>query len=862
MAGAALDKQELFARLAGGLAAGATVVTPNRRLAQALTREFDAFQIARGLKSWEAADILPFAGFLERLWDDALHGDTGDTLPMLLTPAQEQQLWEEAIRGTERGRALLAIPQAAARCREAWQLAHEWRLGASAGHANAGRGTEDADAFAEWSRTYLKRAGGDTDSARLPDLAAQWIAPGKPQMLVAYAFDIVTPQAAAFLAACEAKGIEVRRCDPAREPAQPVRVPFAGEREEIESAARWARARLESGAARIGVVIPELQFRRKEVVRVFTRVMGAPQAFNVSLGQPLSDYPVVHAALAILALAASEIEFAIASRLLRSPFIGGAEAEFAHRAQLDARLRRKLPATLTLGKLVGAVEHCPLLRGRLEALFAVAKEGGAGSRTPHEWARHFTALLKAAGFPGERGLDSAEFQAHARWNETLAELGSLERVAPRMTQAQALAKIRRLCAEALFQPESADAPVQVLGILESAGLEFDCLWVSGLSDEAWPLAARPNPFIPIALQKKAGVPEASAEGSYELDRRITAHWFTAAREVIVSHPLRAQDRELSPSPLIAAIAEGKAEVPAYPTWREALFAARARESVADGVAPPVAASRVGGGTRVLADQAACPFRAFARHRLGARALEEPADGLDASARGNLLHELMARLWRELKDSAALATDVEPAIERAAAGAVAELEIEGRFAELERVRLARLAREWLQVERARGPFIVAAVEDQRELAIGPLEFSGRIDRMDRLEDGTHALIDYKTGQVTRQDWIGERPSDPQLPLYAVTAREEVSAIAFARLKTGQMKFTGYGADAALVEKAKDWAGLKKGWRAELESLAGDFASGAARVDPKKSLATCRLCDLQPLCRVHEKMALLEEEGEEE
>jgi hypothetical protein len=35
----------------------------------------------------------------------------------------------------------------------------------------------------------------------------------------------------------------------------------------------------------------------------------------------------------------------------------------------------------------------------------------------------------------------------------------------------------------------------------------------GLTDEAWPLTARPNPFIPIAAQKKAGIPQASAEAS-------------------------------------------------------------------------------------------------------------------------------------------------------------------------------------------------------------------------------------------------------------------------------------------------------------------------------------------------------------
>ncbi len=51
-----LTKPELFARLAEGMQAGVTVITPNRRLAQELAREFDADRISHGLQAWEAAD--------------------------------------------------------------------------------------------------------------------------------------------------------------------------------------------------------------------------------------------------------------------------------------------------------------------------------------------------------------------------------------------------------------------------------------------------------------------------------------------------------------------------------------------------------------------------------------------------------------------------------------------------------------------------------------------------------------------------------------------------------------------------------------------------------------------------------------
>src|SRR3989454_6440612 len=127
---------ELFQRLAEGHAARITVVTPNRRLAHALTAEFDAFQIGKGLTVWEAPDILPFGAFVERLWEDALYSELGDKLPLLLTPAQEQQLWEQILEGSD----LLIPPEAAAQCRDAWRLLHQWRVGAA-------RGNEDASAF-------------------------------------------------------------------------------------------------------------------------------------------------------------------------------------------------------------------------------------------------------------------------------------------------------------------------------------------------------------------------------------------------------------------------------------------------------------------------------------------------------------------------------------------------------------------------------------------------------------------------------------------------------------------------------------------------------------------------------------------
>lgn len=890
---------DVFSRLEGAACGALAVLTPNRRLAQSLLADYDRRQLAAGRSSWEAPDILPFAAFLERCHEEASFVPLD--VPALLSAAEEQILWEESVRASAARDSVLSVPATAALAAQAWSLAHAWRIeGALDGH----EGSEDAEAFAAWRAHYARRTSNErlVDAARLPALVASLLAGGRipaPRALVLHAFDLVTPQQDDFIGACVRAGIEVVRTAPAVREARVMRTTFESPRHELEGAARWARARLERSAAspapRIAVVVPDLAQRRAEVLRVFSRVLGP--CFNVSLGTSLAASPLVDAALAILELCSGPMAGGRVSRLLRSPFIAGAQAELAQRARLDAALRRLAPATLSLARLRALLPEaaarrgapaCPQLVRVLDGL--VAASADAGRAPPHEWARRFTARLDAAGFPGDRGLDSTEYQTLARWRELLATLATLGSVAPSWNAGQARMRLQRLAGDTLFQPATADAPVQVLGILESAGLAFDHLWVSGLTEEAWPLAARAHPLIAASLQRRAGIPQATPERSLALDRRLTLAWRGAAAEVVFTSARADGDRELLPSPLVADIvASPVADLALAPscTLRDALFTAgRAPGAVTsrpDPVAPALGTGTVQGGTAILADQAACPFRAFAHFRLEARALERPEPGLGTAERGQLLHAMMARLWSGLRDQATLlATDaarLAEMIEEAAAHAVARVRaerpgrLEGRFAELERERLAALAHDWLEIERRRAPFEVRLSEAKMTLAAGELRLEGRVDRIDRLLDGGLAVIDYKSGAVSVSSWLGERPDDAQLPLYALAAGEQdVRAVAFARLKTGQLGFAGLARDEGLLPGVKtvarhvsarrfaaDWAQLQAAWREQVRRLGEDFAGGDARVDPKRSLATCERCDLKPLCRVNERLGALVEDG---
>lgn len=899
---ATLSKAQLFLHLAAGLAGGVTVLTPNQRLAQALAREFDAAQAAQGRGAWESADILPYSAFVERCYEDALYSESASSLPILLTPAQERTLWEDVIRRSDAGAALLAIPETAALAADAWKTAHAWRLVDS---LRAGQLNEDASAFRDWCAAYSLRCArdGHTDAALLADLVAARAggsAIRRPKRLVAYGFDIRTPQQQALFDALQAAGTEVLACAPEGRAASVLRLACVDARDEIDRAAAWARARLEADPqANIGVVVPDLAKQRKALIRAFRTVMApasilpgaqeAPLPFNVSLGQALSDYPLVQAACLVLELAGREIDFDRASLLLRSPFIAAGEAEAAGRARLDLELRRRAEPVITLERLArtldaaGAGAHAPELAQRLRKLAGYRKSDLFAARAPSAWAKAMSAALQLMGFPDQgRSLDSAEYQTLKKWHEVVAGFALLDRVSANMGYAEALGRLRRMAAETLFQPQAQDAPVQILGVLESAGMAFDHLWVMGLSDDAWPIHPRPNPLLPLEAQRKARVPEASIEATLALDAAITRGWCAAAREVVLSHARAEGERKLLPSPLLRDLPEGELVLPAYARHRDLIHAAARIESIEDAVGPPLATGTpMAGGTAVITDQSACPFRAFALHRLEAQSPEAPHAGLDAMERGILVHRVLASAWGELRTKTRLDAigegELDALLARAADEAVNRLRRErpatlaGRFAEVEKARLARLARAWLLMEReARGDdFRVAALEDKRQLAVGPLTLRGKLDRVDELEDGRRIVIDYKSTAKSPSAWLGERPDEPQLPLYLLASEPAAVAIAFAQVKAGEMKFAALAADETLLPVKKSlpdigWDAQLAEWRRVLARLATQFAAGEAAVQPKNPPATCRNCEVRPLCRIHERLGapLSDEDGDDE
>jgi probable DNA repair protein len=880
---------ELIERLAGG----ATVVTPNRRLSAAVRRAFDQRAHQRGQAAWAAADVLPWSGWLERSFRDA--SLRGQVNRLLMSHWQARTLWHRVIGEAPEGQGLLQVDTTANAALEAWELAHAWRL-LPALHTIPL--TDEAQAFLRWARAYEAVCAREqlTDQARLPDLVRDLLLAGfaaAPRSLVAFGFDALTPQHEAVFEALRSRDVQVELLAQSGDecPAVVVRHPAA--LEEIRAAALWARSCIAADPqARVGVVVPELSRVRTAITQVFDEVLQPDAAlhpgrtplrpWNVSLGVPLSDWPLAHGALLFLELACGSLSIHRAGVLLRSSFVGGAESERNARALLDVRMRRLGDPHITLDGLIhhaGAEGHthsCGLLAERLVALRARLRELPASAQRVSFWGPALQSLLSAVGWPGERELNSEEYQTFNKWKELIAGLAQLDLVCAPVKLTAAVGFLQRLAAEELFQPETRDVPIQVLGVLESAQLEFDQLFVLGLSDESWPRPARPNPLLPLELQRVRGVPGATAEWELAFARRAQGGWRRAAPRTVFSYHCTDGERALGPSPLLAGLSEtslAQLAVEQLPDWRAAAHSGAVLERIADwqGRALPEGPT-FKGGARLLQNQAACPFRAFAAHRLGAASLDHPHEGLDARDRGILLHAALAAFWSKLSTRQQLTAtshdELAATIARCVESALARLRprrassFKTRFLELERERLVALLKEWVEIERNRGDFQVIACEEDAVVNIAGLWLRLRLDRVDRLSQGGELLIDYKTGSSSIAMWMGERPDEPQLPLYHLARPVPPEAVAFAQVRRGQCGLSGLSARPGAADgvtelmrsryagEFSDWPALLAQWRATLERLAAEFRSGAAPVDPKKRSVTCRNCDLSTLCRVSE------------
>lgn len=902
------------------------VLCATNRIARNLALEYGRRQRATGAATWPTPSIFTLDDWLKDLGEQLVLQEAvpvADIPNQILSPVQACYVWKQSIALVARddpALPLFDLHGLAQTAVEADALLKTWNL-----KLDQFEQTEEARQFLLWRKRFNEVC---LQQGWLEFIAYQqkivgWLERGAgalPANVVLAGFDLLSPHQRALLDVLKKRGAAVFDLAFSSCPAASMSVRACKDTEaECWVAARWAKQVLEANAgARIGIVVSDLEHRRATIIPVLDEVLSPDllrnatdtpsEHYNVSLGLPLPRYGLVETAFALLHLLANKQGLPLTEfgKLLRLPYWSADQSEADWRAQLDATLRERpgqtisISSVLRIASLHDQTGKCRLIQ-HLRAL-EIEQQRKPLKVHPSEWAQRFSTLLTKLEWPGERTLTATEMQTRAAFFEMLTRFAELDLFLGEIRIGEAISEFYRLCQGRIFQPKTVGEPaIQVLGLIEAKGAEFDFLWVMGMNNQHWPPPAKPNPLLSALMQRQAKVPSASAEVQTNFARDIFKRLCHCAVNITFSFAEKEGERELLPSPLITELLRTRADVALATSFtpqvgdeadRACLF-----ERIDDHAAPPVAeGEKVSGGSGLLKAQAICPAWAFYRYRLGAKQLAIPSEGVDASQRGTLVHAVLEKFWGTMIDSISLDKleheRLQESIVVAVTDALTQFEqtlgesLPATFYQLEHDRLQQLCTEWLALERSgkRLPFRVIAREQKHQVTLGKLRISLVIDRVDELlSDGRRVVLDYKTGQKNDYaSWFGDgRITEPQLPLYAAlvlhqTAESAVAAVAFARVRTGQCQFQGIAAEEGILPRINviapvhseahlqqhnaievdAWQALIDSWKIRIEDIANEIQRGeaAVRFDDEAALD---YCEVKPLLRLAERKTQFEE-----
>lgn len=919
-----LEQGSLFKRLQ----AGHTLVTGNRRLSRAITSQYSQWRIRQGDCQWQSPDILSWNHWLDRLWETAsLQGVDGTERAV---PGEQQltSLWAYVLRQDSHARYLLRPESLLNQLRDTRRLITEWQLDVN-DPAWFGDENENHTAFHHLNQAFDKRCHRDNwispeDRAALLCNAIKNSHLSLNVSIDLLGFDEFNPGQRELLSALIDNGNTVSRLTIASEKKDAVLWEGKDSKDELQQMARWVRYWFENETeSRIAIVVPDLQEKGREVERHLNEILHPGRhdagqrrkSWNISLGKPLARVPLVETAFDLFKLLDHRIDIQDIARVLRSPWIQGGISERNNRALLEKCLRDSYPRQIKLSEVryrasefvkydlkhkelpqdqrEPQIWNSPQLCTVLNTLIQFERNN-KGSSPASVWAEAFDQLLVSLGWPlaGESGNEyqpanaqaDIEAEEHSRnwqelqaWRDALRELASLDATLPSFGRKQAIRHLTQICQEHIFQEHTPPASIQVLGLYEISGLRFDHLWVLGLHNDNWPPGARPNPFVPGRLQRDAKMPHSSPQRELEVAHTITLRLLETAPDCIFSYPRQIDGEPVPPSPLLGGMTTVQSsELPGFKgeSWLTTVAGA-AKPRITPLLMPgKLKHGSAKGGSSILKHQALCPFRAFASNRLGAEGLETPADGVSPMAHGSLMHGVLEYFWKETKsqfallqlDKAGLATRVREQVDRVINNERGLLH-RPAFRGVEADRLFRLVMNYLKLEKTRDSFEVMDFEKEILPEIEGQAVRLVIDRIDKLADGQEAVIDYKSGRVEPRKWFGERPEDPQLPLYAISADKTPGAVVFAVIRDDGCFYSGVVKQGGmfpnlppkktkttqyLVDAGRELPETVENWRQILHRLMADFLAGEAVVDPKNGRNTCdnSYCELQSLCRIGE------------
>ena len=412
-------------------------------------------------------------------------------------------------------------------------------------------------------------------------------------------------------------------------------------------------------------------------------------------------------------------------------------------------------------------------------------------------------------------------------------------VTERMSQSQFLAWVSQTLDAASFRPahpdQSTSGQVVILPLSQLLGRVLAAVVLPGCDEVRLPASPEPPGQWSPGQRALLGLPSRE-----QLASVARAGWLYALQFPQVDLLWRTSEggERLMPSGFVQALQLLQPQLSAAdPRVLRALIAQPCAMPHPSGDALPV--HRL--SSTAYEDLRRCPYRFFALRQLKLQESDELDTEVGKRDFGNWLHLLLKRFHDALNQAPGSDLFARHAmINIAAEQATAELGLsQGEFlpfaAAWPRVRAGYL--DWLAAHEANG-VTFAEAESWKETPLGGLTLVGKIDRIDRLPDGSALVIDYKTeARATTAERIKAPLEDTQLAFYAALLTDDTLAAAY--VNVGEK-------DATRSYEQPEVVALRDQL---LEGIATDMARIADGVDMAAlgEGKACEFCTARGLCR---------------
>lgn len=888
------------------------VITASQRLARHLREEYNRWQAAQGKTVWPTLQVMPWGAFTATLWEllnEQLKSSSSEKLPHLLSDQQSQFIWQDIIERSEWNDFLLNINATSSKAWQAWQQYQQWQLDIT----QSLTWDKDTQAFKDWAHQFARRLEDNhwIDSASsiklLLELMPQHQLPLARKIFTA-GFEQITPQQQKlFDRLSQISKLEV--LNSSNKTVTPQVLSFNSTREEFKAAIHQAKNTVIEALKnhpdkpiRCAIVVPELEKHKALIERLLWQELTPslePEQqpvvgiYDISLGESLNKQPLVVTALNLLKFLNGSIEVQVLQQLLLSPYFGKQKASdtgydqlLSDRARLEKFLRKSHKQRYAISELSDLAQQAKITSSSFADLIeslSSAQQLVKTKLTLADWVKRLTSILDAAEWPGMRTLQSREYQVQQTLYDCFNQLRQFQVFYPEVISFSSLLELlSQLIAEKQFHQELPKAPIQVMGLLETLGLEFDQLWLTGATYQVLPAQPNPNPFIDKQTLKQHQMPGSSAQREYEYAQQLFNSLLASSHNVTVSYPRFDGSSELLPSPFITEFPQQTipASASLAPGFINQIIDNSSREqsveNYQDTHGQPLAEGVVKGGTGFFRDQINCPFKAYMSYRLKVKEFEEVEQGLNAMERGSLVHSVLEAFWKE-HDSNEILTDksesqLSSLIEPYLASVLDEYREQfyylqlADFADNEFQRLLKQLVQALKIDAKRLPFTSLPPEQDQSITIEGLTFNLKVDRIDEVEDGL-LIIDYKTGTPTRAKLYPRdkelAPEEPQLALYAINQGDKpIAGVSFFNINAKEVRYQGVAdtiENLALDKRSaikEPMSDIIERWQLQMSEVARDIKAGTAVVDPRN----CDYCDFASACRINQRKSQVQQTGE--